>query len=73
LAASIEQRFNLKAQLVRGQDGVFDVHLNGELLFSKHAVGRFPEGGEVERAIQERLVAFAQDQPKGSRGSGADS
>ena len=34
-------------ELVRGSGGVFDVHLDDKLVFSKHAEGRFPEKGEV--------------------------
>ena len=40
--------------LVEGDGGVFDVVVDGELLFSKHRVGRFPEPGEVLAAIRER-------------------
>ena len=33
--------------LVPGDSGCFEVTRNGSLLFSKLAVGRFPEDGEV--------------------------
>jgi len=33
------------------------VRLDGELLFSKHAVHRFPEPGEVLTALRQRLPA----------------
>jgi selenoprotein W-related protein len=33
--------------LIRGDDGVFDVVVDGMLLFSKHETGRFPESGEI--------------------------
>ena len=36
-----------KASLIRGDNGVFDVVRDGELLFSKHAEGRFPEEAEI--------------------------
>ena len=52
LAASIKQRFGGDAELIRGTSGVFDVTVDGQLVFSKHQVGRFPEAGEVERAIE---------------------
>lgn len=35
-----------------GAGGIFDVHVDGELIFSKHQVGRFPENDEVLDAIQ---------------------
>ncbi len=33
--------------LTPGPKGIFDVAVNGELLFSKHATGRHPQPGEV--------------------------
>lgn len=45
----------IEASLVKGKDGVFEVELDGELVFSKKALGRFPEAGEVEGALEERL------------------
>jgi selT/selW/selH-like putative selenoprotein len=33
--------------LVRGGGGIFDVKVDGEMIFSKHAAGRFPEESEV--------------------------
>jgi selT/selW/selH-like putative selenoprotein len=56
LAASIKQQFGVDAELIRGKDGVFDVHVDGELIFSKHKVDRFPEPGEVERMIPDLLT-----------------
>ena len=32
---------------MRGGGGVFDVSVDGKLLFSKHKQGRFPEPGEI--------------------------
>lgn len=42
---------------MKGSGGVFEVELDGEPIFSKRQVGRFPEPGEVEGAISERLSA----------------
>jgi len=33
--------------LVRSSGGVFDVHRDGELIFSKRDQGRFPDPGEI--------------------------
>ena len=33
--------------LVMGEKGVFDVEVDGQLLYSKHAVNRFAEPGEI--------------------------
>ena len=42
--------------MIKGRGGVFDVRLDGELVFSKDAVGRFPEPGEVEAELERRLA-----------------
>ena len=44
--------------LVTGSKGVFDVEVDGEMLFSKHATGRHAEPGEVLELFRER---YAQD------------
>ncbi len=35
------------AEAIRGGKGQYDVIADGERLFSKHELGRFPEDGEV--------------------------
>jgi len=40
--------------LIKGRDGVFEVTVDGMLLFSKRALARFPEDGEVAAAIRAR-------------------
>ncbi len=52
MAASLKKRFGVDAELIRGGNGVFDVRVDGQLVFSKHELGRFPEPGEVEQQIE---------------------
>lgn len=40
--------------LIPGGGGVFDVRLDGDLVFSKHEAGRFPNFGEIADAIRAR-------------------
>jgi len=42
------------ADLVKGGGGVFDVVVDGELIFSKKAEGRFPEPGEILEQLGSR-------------------
>jgi selenoprotein W-related protein len=42
--------------LVMGSKGVFDVTVDGELLFSKHATGRHAQPGEVLALFRQRIV-----------------
>ena len=41
-------------QLIEGSGGVFEVVVDGDLVFSKKALGRHAEEGEVLRLIGER-------------------
>ena len=46
----------MRPELVPGSRGIFDVRLDDDLIFSRHASsGRFPVDGEVEAALGERL------------------
>ncbi len=42
--------------LVTGSGGVFDVEVDGELLYSKKATGRHAKEGEVLALFRERIV-----------------
>jgi len=42
--------------LVPGEGGVFDVRLDGELLFSRAQQGRFPETKELKQLIRDRVA-----------------
>ena len=42
--------------LVMGSKGVFDVEVDGELLYSKHATGRHANDGEVLKLFRRRVV-----------------
>jgi len=44
-------------EIVPGANGIFDVHLNGELVFTKSMLGRYPQPDEVVPLIRERLSA----------------
>ncbi len=41
--------------MVTGSKGVFDVEVDGELLYSKQATGRHAEPGEVLALFRERI------------------
>ena len=53
LAEEIHKEFGLKANLIAGEIGSFDVYINESLLFSKSEVNRFPEPGEIVQKIKE--------------------
>jgi selenoprotein W-related protein len=51
LAAEISAQFGVQAELVKGSGGVFDVTVDGALIYSKHRTGRFPDNAEVLQAL----------------------
>jgi len=57
LADEIEKQFGESADLIKGRDGVFEVTVDGELIFSKRSIGRFPEPGELDAELASRLSA----------------
>ena len=53
LRESIESKFGIKAELIKGTGGVFEVSLNNSLIFSKKDLGRFPNENEVENILDD--------------------
>jgi selenoprotein W-related protein len=57
LAAEIEQKFpGTEVELIGSSGGVFEVVVDGELVFSKRQLGRHAEPGEVMELLKKRLV-----------------
>ena len=54
LAAMIMDSFGVEAELIRGSNGVFDVKVDDELIFSKDEAGHFPDESAVIAMIKER-------------------
>ncbi len=52
----IERRYGgaVACTVTKGDRGVFDVVVDGELVFSKHQRGRFPSNREITDAIDAR-------------------
>ena len=47
--------------LVPSRGGVFEVTVNGELVFSKKALGRHAEDGEIRKLIKAQIPATEED------------
>jgi selenoprotein W-related protein len=62
--------------LVPGTGGVFEVRLDGELLWSRKDRGRFPEMREIKQMVRDRVVPDRDlghsDRPVGEPADGAD-
>ncbi len=44
-------------ELVPGANGIFDVHVDGELVFTKSMLGRYPQPDEVVPLLEASLGA----------------
>jgi selT/selW/selH-like putative selenoprotein len=47
----IKAKRGIDPELIEGHGGVFEVRVNGKLVFSKLTAGRFPEPDEILGAI----------------------
>jgi predicted Rdx family selenoprotein len=43
-------------EVVTGTGGIFDVHLDGELVFEKSMLGRYPDPDDVIPLFRERMA-----------------
>jgi selT/selW/selH-like putative selenoprotein len=50
----LKRELGIEPQLVPGERGVFDVTVDGSLIFSKYTEGRFPSEAEIVAAIRSR-------------------
>ena len=51
-----EHKLNVEELIIiPSQGGVFEISVDGKLLFSKTELGRFPEDGEAEEIIRNAL------------------
>ena len=42
-------------EIVTGADGIFDVHVDGEPVFEKKMIGRYPDPDDVLPLVREKL------------------
>lgn len=52
MATDLKKRLGIESTLIPGGGGVFDVTVDGKVIFSKKSVGRFPETQEILRALE---------------------
>jgi selenoprotein W-related protein len=45
-----------RVSLVPGSGGIFEIRLNGEIIFSRKEAGRFPEAKEIKQLVRDRIV-----------------
>jgi predicted Rdx family selenoprotein len=54
LAAAIKHETTIDAKLIEGSGGIFLVKRDGEQIFSKHEMGRYPEHEEILSQLRNR-------------------
>jgi selT/selW/selH-like putative selenoprotein len=54
LAEEIKSHLKVDAELIPGANGIMDITVDGEMIFSKHKQGRFPEPGELVQLINQK-------------------
>ena len=52
MAAELKENLSVEATLIRDSKGIFDVHVDGKLVFSRYETKRFPTPGEVARLVK---------------------
>ena len=52
MAAELKEQLKTDSHLIAGGGGIFDVFVDGKIVFSKKLVGRFPEPGEVAALLK---------------------
>ena len=51
MAAEVKGAVKVEPLLIEGKDGIFTVRIDGQEVFSKDRLHRFPENGEVARLV----------------------
>ncbi len=52
LEAELKSNFDADCELIAGSSGVFDVEVEGTLIYSKAKTGKFPDTDEVSNLIK---------------------
>ncbi|TKB06235.1 hypothetical protein FCL48_21560 [Desulforhopalus sp. IMCC35007] len=51
MGALLKEKYTANVELIPSEGGVFEVVVDNNLIYSKKALNRFPEDGEVEGII----------------------
>ena len=57
MAAELQERLGIESELIEGDRGIFDVRVDGDLVFSKAGMRRFPRPGEIPELIEARRAS----------------
>lgn len=55
MAEALAQAVGIRAELVEGDNGIFDVALDGHVVYSRHETGGFPSDSEIVGLVRARM------------------
>ncbi|PCJ55466.1 MAG: hypothetical protein COA73_13325 [Candidatus Hydrogenedentota bacterium] len=55
MAAVLKEEIGIDAEYIKSGGGVFEIVVDGDLIFSKKAEKRFPEDSEIVEALRARV------------------
>jgi len=53
MGEELQKNLAVEIELIAGSNGIFDVTVDGRMIFSKYEQGRFPQADEIIRLIRE--------------------
>lgn len=56
MADTIKKECDTEPRLIEGRGGIFDVRVDGELIYSKHDTGEFPEHDLIVQRIRQAVA-----------------
>ena len=56
LAAELKEAYGIDPEIIPGKRGDFEVVVDGELVFSKKIMSRFPEEGEITQLVSQWIL-----------------
>lgn len=54
MAAALEDAVGVRAELIEGEDGIFDVAVDDEVVYSRDRTGKFPSDSEIAALVRKR-------------------
>ncbi|MBX7219880.1 MAG: Rdx family protein [Blastocatellia bacterium] len=51
MAEELKSKYQANSELVKLSGGIFEIYRDDQLIFSKRALGRFPNDGEIARLL----------------------
>jgi predicted Rdx family selenoprotein len=55
VAAALAHAVGVRAELIDGDNGIFDVAVDGEVVYSRHKTGEFPTDFEIVALVRGRM------------------